>query len=175
MDISRNDQVGGAAKIMASQAQRVGRQEVGNPEAFGTKVQETATRAGGSDVVSTVHPRLADFASKIDKRFQDAIGAKELSPRQQAALAKAQDHFHSMIARLDDASHNRGGTESTPKEGLNKILDLFTASVGNILSGGGADQAQTETTSKTRARAQQVPAPVVDTTKTRGSIIDTVG
>ncbi len=107
--------------------------------AFGTGVPtgkpEDAPAAGG-------HARLDAFAQKIEKRFENALASKDLTPRQQQALEKERDRFHSMIARFEAAYMDGAeGAKMDKAEGMQKLLENFGKSVGHIVSGGSPDVA----------------------------------
>lgn len=85
----------------------------------------------------TGHARLDAFTQKVEKRFENALQSKDLSPRQQQALEKERDRFHSMVARFEAAYMD--GTDSAKMnkaDGLEKLLQSFGKSVSHILSGG---------------------------------------
>lgn len=87
----------------------------------------------------TSHPRLAAYAEKIDKRLTAALDAKDITPRQKAALAEAKDHFHGMINRLDAAYSSPNSSvakKQTMQEGLDMLLDHVAGTVNHIQSGG---------------------------------------
>lgn len=87
------------------------------------------------------HPRLAAYAEKIDKRLTAAMNAKDITPRQKAALQEAQDHFHGMVQRLDAAYTPANMTADkkvtqTMAQGLDMLMDHVAGVVNHIQSGG---------------------------------------
>ena len=97
--------------------------------------------AAESTTKGLAHPRLAAYADKIDARLSQALQAKDLTPRQKAALKEAQEHFHSMVQRLDAAytpaniSADKKQTQ-TMAQGLDMLLDHVAGQVNHIQAGG---------------------------------------
>ncbi len=104
--------------------------------AFGTGVP-TPTGSNEVEPAAGGHARLDAFTQKVEKRFEHALQAKDLSPRQQQALEKERDRFHSMVARFEAAYMDGADSAKMNKaEGLEKLMQSFTKSVNHIVSGG---------------------------------------
>ena len=83
------------------------------------------------------HPRLEAFSKKIEARFENALSAEGLSPRQQQALEKERDRFHSMIARFEAAYMDGAESGKMDKSnGMQKLLADFAKTVNHIVAGG---------------------------------------
>jgi hypothetical protein len=88
-----------------------------------------------------LNPRLASYARNVDTRLKAAIENAKDSPREQAALQAAQEHFHSMVFRLDDAFLTEGKPklDMAPGEGMGKVLQHLTDAVTTVLTHGKVD------------------------------------
>jgi hypothetical protein len=125
----------------AGQVQRNPRLE--KPAQIETVLPLTTDTPAATDSTSKglAHPRLAAYADKIDARLSQALQSPDLTPRQKAALKQAQDHFHSMVQRLDAAytpaniSADKKHTQ-TMSQGLDMLLDHVAGQVNHIQDGG---------------------------------------
>lgn len=88
-----------------------------------------------------LNPRLAAYARNVDTRLKVAIENSAKNPREQAALQAAQQHFHSMVLRLDDAFLTAGKPklDMTPGAAMSRLLDHLTGAVQSVLTHGAVD------------------------------------
>jgi hypothetical protein len=125
----------------ASQIQRGAREA----EKVAAKTAETVpaepvTETQPTDSAKKLHPRLAAYADKIDARLSLAMEARDLSPRQKAALEQAKTHFHSMIQRLDDAyTHGSEANKRPIATSLQGLLADLAQTFNHVQSGGSVD------------------------------------
>ncbi|MBL8863764.1 MAG: hypothetical protein JNK02_17375 [Planctomycetes bacterium] len=132
MKIHGHNPVSGAKPVNPIQsAARQGLAREKSPAAAGP------ARAEAPAQEPTGHARLDAFAGKLAQRFEAALSAQDLSPRQRLALEEQRDAFRSMISRFQDAYLS--GAEAGKKdaaEGMQKLLAQFGKNVSHILAGG---------------------------------------
>lgn len=99
-----------------------------------------AREAGSASPTPNGHARLDAFASKVEKRLENALSNESLSPRQKAALEKERDDFHSLLARFESAYMDGAeGAKMDKADGMQKLLAHFSKSINHILAGGTPD------------------------------------
>lgn len=99
-------------------------------------LQGDAAPAGG------LNPRLAAYARSVDTRLKVAIANEKNTPREQAALEAAQQHFHSTVFRMNDALLDPSKAKDatlTPHEGIGRVLGSLLGNVSNVIAPGKVD------------------------------------
>lgn len=138
MNIQRHNPVSAAKPVQAVQApvKKADAREVAssaNEPATPPKVESKPSETNGS--------RLEAFSKKIEGRFESALSSNNLTPRQQQALEKERDRFHSMLARFEAAYMDGAeGAKMDKNEGMQKLLANFAKSVNHIVAGNDAGQ-----------------------------------
>jgi hypothetical protein len=132
----------------AEQLQRTAREQEKAPvdltdptpvDAPPTVAPPAVATAPAQGVKKKMHPRLEAFGHQIESRLSQASQARDLSPRQKAALDQAQTQFHSMLQRLDDAYGNTDVKRRPIGDALNDILSHLTQVVNHIQNGGATE------------------------------------
>jgi len=138
MNIQRHNSVTNPKPVQAVQApvKRADAREVAsnaNDTAVPPKVDAQPADSSAS--------RLEAFSKKIEGRFESALSSNTLTPRQQEALEKERDRFHSMLARFESTYMDGAESGKMDKaDGMQKLLANFAKSVNHIVAGTNAGE-----------------------------------
>ena len=112
-----------------------------------------ADRVGAYGYAGAETP-VMDGLGRRGARFENALASQDLTPRQQQALEKERDRFHSLFSRYEAAYMDGADSAKMDKlEGMQKLLANFSKSVNHIVSGG--EPAPTTDTSTAKSAQPQ--------------------